>query len=213
MIKKISLFILVCFLILVPYSTKANHGHRGKQIEPSGELFWFDGSDYCRFILSKTKLPEVLLARLVKVITFALENGIAREFSEEDMDHAHILFRPERRKKDLKDADAILLHTQERSAFSPELLKKRNILLRSDDRIEILRCKTFYTFDINGRRQEHCVIHPHDLRMEENVNLRFVYIDDIPESELSGYEANLRVINGHKILFGVVKNFTNCAGF
>ncbi|OGY99299.1 MAG: hypothetical protein A2945_05015 [Candidatus Liptonbacteria bacterium RIFCSPLOWO2_01_FULL_52_25] len=158
----------------------------------------------------KYALPDNILDQLVGMIIFAFEKGAMRGIGIKDLDHAHLLIWPDRKERNFENLDGILIHTQEMVPYSRVAYQKRNIVAWPGGRIEILPCtmseSSHLTEDIGGMRVPHCTIYASGLGMDVFATLFIIGIDHVHPAFLRGYERNIRVIHGHKILFGITEN-------
>jgi hypothetical protein len=192
--KKTSFFLSI-FLFSSSLAAESNPEDRKKRLEPSGELSWESYAPGLWVTFRKEPLPKDLLLKLERAILFAFREGAARVISLADLDHAHLLFWPEKKEIATSTVDALLLHSQEAVRYSAELYKKRNIFFGPDGTLRILSCLM---------RDNYCTVTAQDLRMKDLIPVYFVRVRHLPPKELAGYESNIRIIRGEKILFGIV---------
>ncbi len=156
----------------------------------------------------KTPLPDYILDRLVEAILFAFDEGAVRQIGSEDLDHAHLIIRPDELERNFANLDGILLHTQEFVAHSYEAYEKRNIFSLPDGSIEILPCTMFghsaRPMDVRDVKVRDCTIYASELG-DVYAALFIVGVDHVLPKNLDGYTQNIRMIHEHKVLFGITE--------
>ena len=176
------------------------------QINPESGILVFHENGYKGVL--KTPLPDDILDRLVEAILFAFDESAVRQIGSEDLDHAHLIIRPDEPERNFANLDGILLHTQEFVAYSYEAYEKRNIFSLPDGSIEILPCTMFGHSagpkDVRGVEVRDCTIYASELG-DVYVALFIVGVDHVPPKDLVGYTQNIRIIHEHKVLFGITE--------
>ncbi len=155
-----------------------------------------------RSLISKQPLPSSLLDNLSKAVEFALLSGAAREISQQDLFHAHLLFA--RGNRNLLSPDAILLHAQEMVVWSPEEFKKRNVLISLAGQPEILDCSRGLSrrrFFPQAEWPTLCVVDEHDLGLTNPADVYIVRVDRISKALARSLGHNTRSVRGLKVLF------------
>ena len=145
-------------------------------------------------------LPPNLLDRLAQAIDFSFKNGSHREIGYKDLNHAHVLANLDSSDNSLNNFRGILLHTQELIVYSPKAHKKRNVFIDNAGFASIVPCER--NEDKLGAINGLCTVYPEDLSLREIVQINFVKVSGVSPDRLRGYEQNVRVIRGEKILFG-----------
>lgn len=225
--RKTILAIVAFFLVFSCACSKkpsglATDNKTGARLEADGGLSFPGITGSLRNGFSAAPLPAPLLDALAKSIDFAYEQKSAREISDKDLDHAHVLFKkdlPPAQNDKLQSFDGILLHTQEFVSYSPELYKKRNILFdRATQQLSIVPCSkgvfVKYLFQSLARKNNWaissqnkiCTVYSNDLGMS-GVQVNFVVVDQTPISFLKNHYRNIRTIRGKKVLFSTSDYF------
>lgn len=176
-------------------------------IDPESGMLTFQEDGYKG--LRKTPLPDAVLDRLVGAILFAFRVGAMREISSNDLDHAHLLMRPDKKEISFESLDGILLHTQEFAPYSPDAYQKRNIFSGPDGVVRVLPCTMLghsaSLTNIRGMKVRDCTIYAPELG-EVLTALYIVGVDHVPPKILGAYARNVRVVHGHKVLFGITRD-------
>lgn len=157
----------------------------------------------------RQKMPLALLDRLQRAIEFALDQGAAREISEEDLSHAHILAERKRGDLDKTIADGrgvhLLLHAQEETRYGADY-EKRNVLASPGGKNRILPCSIGqymlkrFPASAGNKQNSACTITETDLKLKHIAQVRFFDITDCSPQNIANYP-NMRLIRGRKILF------------
>ncbi len=145
-------------------------------------------------------LPTALVDRLVAGIEYAYKVGAARDISNTDLAHAHLLYSPGRKIFRLSEPDAILLHSQEITTYGKDF-RKRNIFLRSGSKPEVLDCKLGQHKRTVKATEDFCTVDNVDLKMSNATDIMFIRVDHVPQSRFAQYGGNVRQVAGHKVLF------------
>lgn len=154
-----------------------------------------------RSFSAHSALPAGLLDRLARATRFALRSGAAREISQRDLFHAHLLF--SRGNKNLANPDAILLHAQEMVSWG-ESFRKRNVVVFGGNQPEILDCSTgihHRAYFPAAERHKFCVVDEKDLGFSNPADVYILRAEKLPKSLMLELRHNVRKVDGRKILF------------